>query len=90
MLLAVPSGVYCDSRGKEKVYIQGNTIYCLDNRGNVRSTYMVVNEDSGRFYIKVVVNGQPYGNAISDNGWWSENGKIYLNMANQSGTLVRK
>lgn len=90
MLLAIPSGVYCDSRGKQKVVVQGETIYCLDNSGNVRSTWMVVNEESnGRFSIKPVVNGQPYGSANSDNAWWNENGRIYLNLANQSGTLIR-
>lgn len=91
MLFAVPAGVYCDNRGKRKVIIQGNTIYCLDSNGNVRSTWMVVSEDSnGRFYIKPVVNGQPYGIANGNNAWWSENGEIHLNLANQSVTLVRE
>lgn len=92
MLLAVPAGMYYNNRGQQKVLIEPDgTIYCLDNNGNVRSTWKIVKEDSdGRFYIKTVINGQTVGNANSDNAWWSENGKIYLNLAMQSQTLVRE
>lgn len=93
MLFAVPGGVYCDNRGKRKVLIQGNTIYCLNNDGEVRSTWQVVSEDSnGQFSILPVVNGQVYSSGIpnSRNTWWSENGKIYLNLDNQVSTLVRE
>ncbi len=91
MLLAVPDGVYCDNNGKAKVLVQSNTIYCFDNDGKVRSTWQVVNEEAnGRFSVKPVINGSPVGYANSDNAWWSENGKIYLNMANQPRTLTRK
>ena len=90
-LFAVPSGVYCDNRGNRKVLVQGNTIYCLDSDGNVTRTFEVVQENSdGSFLVKIVVNGQPYGYPVNDNAWWSENGKIYLNLANQPRTLVRE
>lgn len=88
-LHAVPRGVYCDSRGRQKVVVNGNEISCLDNNGYVRSRWMVVDEDSnGRFQIQVIVDGRPVGNKTSGNAWWKENGKTYLNLANQSGTLV--
>lgn len=92
VLLAVPAGVYCDSRGNKKVLVQSDgTIYCLKNNGEIRSTWIVVREESnGRFSIKMLVNGQAYGSANSNNAWWRENGKIYLNLDNQSGTLVRE
>lgn len=92
MLLAVPAGIYRDDRGRRVVLIQSDgTIYCFDNEGNVRSTWRVVREDpDGRFYIKLVVNGQVAGYENSDNAWWSENGQIYLNLANQMRTLVKE
>lgn len=92
MLLAVPTGVYCDNRGNRKVLIQSDgTIYCLDNDGNVTRTLRVVKENpDGSFLTKLVINGQVYGEPISFNAWWSEDGKIYLNLANQSRTLVRE
>lgn len=92
MLLAVPTGTYYDNQGRMKVLVQPDgTIHCLDNNGYVRSTWKIVKEDSnGRFYIKPVINGQPIGAANSDNAWWNENGIIYLNLANQPQTLVRK
>lgn len=91
MLLAVPNGVYCDDNGIRKVIVQYDTIYCLDRDGNVRSTYTVVREDAnGRFYVKLVYNGQAVGAVNSNNAWWSENGKIYLNLDNQRGTLVKE
>ena len=91
MLLAVPSGIYCDKRGRRNVLIQSNTIYNLDSDGKVMSTWMVVRENSdGSFAIKPVVNGQPVGSANPNNAWWTENGKIYLNLATQLNTLVKE
>lgn len=92
MLLAVPTGVYCDNKGRRVALIQSDgRIYCFDNNGNVISTWKIVQENSdGSFLIKPVVNGQAVGYANPDNAWWSEDGKIYLNLANQLGTLIKE
>lgn len=92
ILLAVPAGRYYDDRGKFKVLVdQSGTIYCLDSNQNVTSTWSVVKEEpNGRFYIKLVHNGQVVGDANGQNSWWSEKGVIYLNLANQLRTLHLK
>lgn len=92
MIFAVPAGEYYDDEGRLRVMIlRDGTIYSIDRNGHTTSTMKVVREDSdGRFYIRLVVDGQPVGYENSNNAWWSEDGNIYLNLANQPKTLVRK
>ena len=83
--LAVPPGVYCDNRGKHQVLIQGDQIHFLDSDGYVTRTLYVIKENSdGSFTTKESSTGIEH----SRNGYWYENGVLYLNL--EWGTPVTR
>ena len=89
--LAVPPGVYYDKQGRMKALVtdNGKQVYSLAPSGEVRASYIIVEESSdGRF--KLLLESVPDGIPNSDNNWWSENGTIYLNLACERQTLTRQ
>lgn len=89
---AVPSGSYSDGRGNKVVISDSQNVYRVDSNGNVQSRWKIIKENQdGSFCITLLDQHENVIDAASyncNNGWWRENGAIYLNLAFCRRTLT--
>lgn len=91
-VMAVPSGMYFpNGRSGNKVLVDdtGKTLYVLDKEGNVLAEWTVVEETSKDEGTSFVLKSK-YGAVTKKNGWWRENGKVYMNLEGHPNTLVKE
>lgn len=90
-VLAIPSGTYSpDGRYGNKAFVDnsGKTLYILDKEGNVLAEWAVIEETSKDGGTRFVLKSKT-GTIKRNNGWWRENGKVYMNLEGQPNTLVK-
>jgi len=92
---AIPTGLYkyVDRSGRivKQVLVDnsGKTLYVLKNDGTVLAEWSVTEEtreEDGTYFVL----RSKYGGVMKRNGWWRENGKVYMNLENWGVTLVRE
>lgn len=88
---AVPSGSYYDYRGVRKALVSdsGKTIYILDRDGTVRHELEVTQENSdGSFATRDKKTGIEH--SAYKNAWFTDNGKVCLNVEWLPRTVTRE
>ena len=90
-MLAVPPGIYVDSRGNRKALVSddGRTIYLLDRDGSVKRELSVTSENSdGSFATRDRSTGIEH--SANTNAWFRDRGEICLNLKWLRETVTRQ
>ncbi len=88
--LAVPGGLYKDERGNQFLIDDNNVIHFLDSEGRVTSRMTIISEENMDNSKGTFVTKDEYGITRHSNGWWVENGEIYINLKNKYRTYKRQ
>lgn len=81
-VLAVPSGTYTSTeRVRNNVLVDnsGKTLYVLAKDGTVLAEWTVIEETKEDGGTSFVLKSK-FGVIVKNNGWWIEDGKVYMNL----------
>lgn len=88
-ILAVPGGLYKDTRGNQFLIDDHNVIHILDDQGRVTSRISIISEEKVGNSKGIFVTKDEYGVTRYNNSWWIEDGEIYVNIKNKLRTYKR-